>query len=481
MHRHCQPLVFACTIVFLPAIFTFFAFATKPAGAAEIARPNVVFILTDQWRGQATGYAGDVNAKTPNIDRLAGHGVRFGHAVSGCPVCSPYRGSLMTGRYPLGHGVFLNDVQLNNDAVALAQAFGGAGYQTAFIGKWHLDGHGRSSFIPPERRQGFQFWRTAECTHNYNHSHYYADDDEKKFWQGYDAFAQTAEARRYIERHKDGPFVLVLSLGPPHNPYQTAPQRFKQMFRPEDIVLRPNVPKSAEKAARRDLAGYYAHIAALDHCVGLVEATLKRQGLLKNTILVFTSDHGDMLGSHGESRKQRPWDESILVPLVVHWPAGLGGSARKLITPINAPDIMPTLLGLCGIDIPKTVEGRNRSKLLTGQAADNGEGAELITCVSPFGEWTRAKGGREYRGIRTRRYTFVRTLDGPWLLYDNRTDPYQQNNLCDKPQHAELQKRLDAKLQEELRRTGDEFLPGAEYVKKWGYKVNKHGTVRYKP
>ncbi|MBN2293063.1 MAG: sulfatase-like hydrolase/transferase, partial [Pirellulales bacterium] len=315
----------------------------------------------------------------------------------------------------------------------------------------------------------------------YNHSHYYADDNEKKFWQGYDAIAQTEEARRYIKRHKDVPFTLILSLGPPHNPYQTAPPRFKQMFRPEDIVLRPNVPKSAEKQARIDLAGYYAHIAALDTCVGRIEETLKKQGLLENTILVFTSDHGDMLESHSESRKQRPWDEAILVPLVVYWPAGLGESSRKIITPVNTPDIMPTLLGLCGIDIPKTVEGSDRSKLMLGQEADSGEGASLITCVSPFGEWTRPRGGREYRGIRTERYTFVRTLDGPWLLYDNRTDPYQQNNLCGKPEHAELQKQLDAKLQEELRRTGDEFLPGPHYVKKWGYKVDEHGTVRYAP
>ncbi len=476
MYCHSRSATLAITIVLIIAAFAAF----HPAAAAESKRPNVVFILADQWRAQATGYAGDVNAKTPNLDRLAQQGVSFANAVSGCPVCCPYRGSLITGRYPLTHGIFLNDASLNNEAVSLAQAFNKGGYQTGYIGKWHLDGHGRQSFIPPQRRQGFRFWRAAECSHNYNRSHYYGDENEKKFWQGYDAFRQTEETQRFIERHKDKPFALVLSLGPPHNPYQTAPERFKRMFRPEDIVLRPNVPAADKKSARRDLAGYYAHIAALDHCVGQIKGTLKRLDLLENTILVFTSDHGDMLGSHGESRKQRPWDESIMVPFIVHWPAGLGSNAKTIVAPINTPDIMPTLLGLCGIDVPATVEGSDRSKLILGRKPD-GDGAALITCVSPFGEWKRANGGREYRGIRTTRYTFVRTLDGPWLLNDNRTDPYQQNNLCNKPQHTDLQKRLDAQLQAELRRTNDEFLPGAEYVKKWGYKVNASGTMSTRP
>ncbi|NQT38647.1 MAG: sulfatase, partial [Planctomycetes bacterium] len=267
-------------------------------------RPNVVFILTDQWRAQATGYAGDANVKTPHLDRLAGQSVDFTNAVSGCPVCSPYRGSLMTGQYPLSHGVFLNDVCLSNDAVSLAQAFGSGGYQTGYIGKWHLDGHGRSSFIPQERRQGFGFWRTAECTHNYNHSHYHGDENVKRYWEGYDAIAQTAEAEQYIRGHQQEPFALILSLGPPHNPYQTAPERFRAMYDPKEIALRGNVPQAAQAAARRDLAGYYAHASALDECTGRIVQTLAECGLTDDTILDFTSDHGDMLGSQGMARKQ---------------------------------------------------------------------------------------------------------------------------------------------------------------------------------
>lgn len=441
-------------------------------------RPNVVFLLADQWRAQATGYAGDPNAQTPHLDRLAAQSVNFVSAVSACPVCSPYRGTLMTGQYPLTHGVFLNDVCLSSEAVSLAEAFNEAGYHTGYIGKWHLDGHGRSNFIPPERRQGFQYWRANECTHNYNKSLYYGDDPEKLFWKGYDAIDQTEDARHYLREHREEPFALVLSWGPPHNPYETAPEAFRQRFRPEDIQLRPNVPEEAAEAARRDLAGYYAHCAALDVCVGRIISELDDLGLADDTILVFTSDHGDMIGSQGNQRKQRPWDESIRVPFLLRYPRTLGRNAKELTLPINSPDIMPTLLGLCGIDVPKSVEGTDRTALITGAVSD-GDEAALIACPSPFGEWTREKGGREYRGVRTRRYTYVRTLDGPWLLYDNETDPYQMNNLAGKPEHAALQAELEAKLAARLRETNDQFLPGGQYIAKWGYKTGANGTVPY--
>ena len=125
-------------------------------------RPNIVFVFGDQWRAQATGYAGNSTVRTPNLDRLAAESVNFAHAVAGCPVCSPYRASLLTGQYPLTHGVFVNDVYLQPNPQSLAHAFADNGYATAYIGKWHVDGHGRSSDIPPERRQGFEYWKVLE-------------------------------------------------------------------------------------------------------------------------------------------------------------------------------------------------------------------------------------------------------------------------------------------------------------------------------
>jgi arylsulfatase A-like enzyme len=454
--------------------------SSRAADPASPRRPNVVILLADQWRAQATGYAGDPNVKTPQLDRLAGQGVRFRNAVSVCPVCSPARASLLTGRYPLTHGVFINDVPLRRDAVSMADAFAQAGYQTAYIGKWHLDGHGRSAFIPAERRQGFQFWRTAECTHAYNHSHYYADTDRKLFWQGYDAIAQTEEAQKYIRAQKDRPFLLVLAWGPPHNPYPTAPERFRRLYKPDTLVLRKNVPPEAEAATRRDLAGYYAHCSALDECLGAIVGTLAECGLEDNTLVVFTSDHGDMLGSHNQVRKQRPWDESVCVPLVLRWPAGLGRQGRAIERPINTPDLMPTLLGLCRIPTPATVEGADLSKLARGEEAD-GDDAALVLCAAPFGEWTRRQGGREYRAVRTTRYTYVRTLDGPWLLYDNQQDPFQEHNLCNRPDHAAAQAQLDADLRRKLEQTHDDFRSGWDYIKQWGYKTDAAGTMPYAP
>jgi len=443
-------------------------------------QPNVIFVFGDQWRAQATGYAGDPNVKTPNLDALASESINFTHAVAGCPVCSPYRASLITGQFPLTNGVFVNDVYLQPNAVSMADAYAAAGYDTAYIGKWHLDGHGRSNYIPPERRQGFDYWKVLECTHNYNQSPYYdGDSDEKISWEGYDAIAQTRDAQNYIREHDDKkPFLLVLSWGPPHNPYETAPEKYKAMYNPENIDLRPNVPDENSEEARNDLAGYYAHCSALDACIGDLLQTIREKGIEEDTIFVFTSDHGDMLGSQGERRKQRPWDESIRVPFLLRYPAMFGSQPKESNALIDAPDILPTLLGLSELPIPETVEGLDFSEYMRG-GDDPSDGAAVIMCPHPFGEWVRQQHGREYRGLRTRRYTYVRTLEGPWLLYDNHEDAYQLNNLIDNPAYNQLQQDLDAWLQRKLDAMGDEFLTGMDYIRKWGYTVSETGTVPY--
>jgi arylsulfatase A-like enzyme len=449
---------------------------------------NVLFVFGDQHRYQATGYAGDPNVKTPNMDRMAQEGINLSNAVSCAPVCSPYRGSLLTGQYPLTHGVFVNDVCLNHQAISLAQAFGQAGYETAYIGKWHLDGHGRSSYIPPERRQGFDTWAVLECTHDYNHSYYYlGNDSTPRLWEGYDAEAQTRFAMDYLREYpKDKPFLMLLSWGPPHNPYETAPQRYRDMYDPEKIIFRPNVdPNRTEKPYRQhtlqpgqELAGYYAHISALDDYLGRLMEVLEEQGIAENTLLIYTSDHGDMLWSHGEWRKQWPMDESIRVPFLLRCPALFGKKGRRDPLLINAPDIMPTLLGLCGLPIPETVEGINFADHLLGKK-DLSVDAALIEVIMPFSEFQPEWGGREYRGIRTGRYTYVRDLNGPWLLYDNQQDPYQMENLCSDPSYTELQLKLDQVLMGMLKERGDEFLPGIEYMKRWGYPMDSSGAVPF--
>jgi len=455
----------------------------QSARRASGKKPNIVFVFGDQWRAQATGYGGDPNlhGKTPNLDKLAAESVNLFNAVSTCPVCTPYRASLLTGQYPLTHGLFLNDAPLKNEAITIAEVCKDAGYDTAYVGKWHINAGGRSNYIPQDRRQGFDYWKVLECTHNYNNSPYYAGNDPTKlYWKGYDAIAQTRDVGEYIKAHaeNDKPFLMMLSWGPPHDPYGTAPAKYRQMFKAKNIQLRPNVPANKAKAAKKKLAGYYAHIAALDDCMGNIVEAIDKAGIKDNTILVFTSDHGDMLYSHGHRNKQRPWDESARVPFLIRYPAKLGNKGRNIDMPFGSTDIMPTLLSLCDLNIPKSVEGVDYSRVLAGKvkAPDN---AALIECPSPFGQWLRINGGKEYRGIRTKRYTYVRDLDGPWLLYDNQKDPYQQNNLANSPQTASLQENLDAKLTAKLKQRGDEFKHGSEYIRKWGYKVDDHETLRY--
>ena len=444
-------------------------------------KPNVVFVFGDQWRAQATGYAGDPNVRTPHLDALAAESINFTQALAGCPVCSPYRASLLTGQYPLRHGVFVNDVYLQPRSTSVAEAFSAAGYDTAYIGKWHVDGHGRSNCIPPERRQGFDYWKVLECTHEYNNSSYYeGDSDEKRYWDGYDAIAQTRDAQAYMrKRDGDKPFLLMLSWGPPHAPYETAPPEYRELYDPDTIELRPNVPDEVAEQAREWLAGYYAHCSALDTCVGDLLKTMRDCGVADDTVFVFTSDHGDMLGSQGHVKKQQPWDESIRVPFLLRYPNLPAWQSGEKDALIDAPDIMPTLLGLCGLPVPDTVEGVDFSPYIRG-GSDSSDGAALLICPHPFGQWSKkAQGGREYRGVRTGRYTYARDLEGPWLLYDNKVDPYQMRNLVDEAEFSDLRDELEQCLEKKLENRADSFLPGMEYIREWGYTVDENGTVPY--
>jgi len=441
-------------------------------------KPNIVFILTDQWRAHAFGYAGDPNVRTPSIDALAARSVNFVNAISVSPVCTPQRAALLTGRFPSTTGMFMNDLYLPAEELCMAEILKDAGYDAAYIGKWHLDGHGRDSYIPPERRQGFDYWKVLECTHDYNNSRYYAGDDPTRLeWDGYDAYAQTRDAQTYIRTHAESgkPFFLFVGYGGPHFPHDNAPQELKALYPPDTIELRPNVPEEQHERSRKELQGYYAHCTAIDRCVGDLYETLEESGLAQDTIFVFTSDHGDMHGSQGKRswRKQVPWDESVRVPFLCRYPA-IHDGGRAVTTPLNTPDILPSLLTLTGVAIPDTIEGEDLSGLFKGEKGDE-DRAALFMSLAPFG----ADDFKAYRGIRTSRYTYVRDSDGPWLLYDNREDPYQTRNLLNDPTHAGLHAELETELQARLRRNGDALPSAEEALARWGYTVNENGDIPY--
>lgn len=441
----------------------------------QLKHPNVVYVFADQWRSQATGYSGDKNARTPNLDKMAGDGINFLNAISCQASCTPYRASLMTGQYPTTHGLILNDLRLNPEAETLGKQFKRAGYNTGYIGKWHLDGYFREEFVEKDRRQGFDYWKALECTHDYFNSHYYEDGPVQKTWEGYDAHAQAKEACAYIKDHAkdDKPFSLFLSWGPPHDPFKQVPQKYLDLYSDKTkISLRPNVPDNSRNTALNELQGYYAHIAALDEAMGWILETIKNQGIEENTIVVFTSDHGDMLGSHGRSRKGVWYDESTCVPFLLKYPAITGSAGRKISMPINTPDIMPTLLGLCKIAIPYQVEGNDFSKIVRGKEKELDYSALI---VSP----TKNVAGIEFRGVRTDRFTYIKDLKGPLYLFDNTKDPYQMNNLVNTSSLNSLQNDMEKRLANALRLANDDFLPEYRYINKFNIYLNPVGYHPY--
>lgn len=448
----------------------------------KVEKPNLVFILTDQWRASSLAYAGNSVVLTPNIDQLAKESVNFANAVSVCPVCTPYRASLITGRYPTSTGMFLNDIYLPSEEICMAEIFKSVGYNTAYIGKWHLDGHGRENNVDPARRQGFEYWKGLECSHDYNHMPYYENDDPvKKYREGYSPFAESKDAQDYLEMHaKDkNPFLLFVSFATPHFPHQSAPQEYKNLYPFSKLILNPNVPDSLKDMVLTELQGYYAHCTATDQAIGDLINKIKSLGLAENTIVVFTSDHGEMMGAHGSLpyRKQLAWDESAHVPFLIRLPGSEMNRLSTINVPLTTPDILPSLLGLSGIKIPKSIEGSDLSAMIKSHDP-NKDKAALFMNVCPFDVNYPDK---EYRAIRTKKYTYARTPDGPFMLFNNIADPYQLNNMVNKPEFTDLQKELDKKLNKQLVEINDAgFKPRDFYLHKWGFVLTDDHIIEYR-
>ena len=448
-------------------------------------QPNILYIFADEWRAHDTGYAGDPNVKTPNLDKLASQSLNLSHAVSGLPVCCPYRASLMTGRYPIGHGVVVNDMELDPELPNLGTSFSEGGYDTAYIGKWHIYGSPdgkfgrRKSPVPSSHLLGFQSWRGFECNHDYWESTYYEDGStEPKRWEGYDAFAQTNQAMDFIESkgEEDAPWLLMLSWGPPHFPLHTAPEEYRQRFEGKEIILRENVPEEHQEDAKEELRGNYAHIEALDDALGRLLETLDKKGA-DNTIVIFTSDHGDMFRSHGLKTKLYPFEESIRVPFLCRWPAGFGEKGRDVPLPIDAPDVMPTLLGLCDLPQPDGLQGKDYSKVFKGEQEVGPKDCAILNAPIPF-TWLKHFGFSAYRGVRTQTHSYVRLEDGRGLLYDLENDPYQLDNLYDSSENDALQGELESLLQKRLSEIGDDFEPSEVLVERLG--VGHYNEVKAK-
>ncbi len=428
-------------------------------------RPNVIWIFGDQHRAQAQGHMGDPNVRTPNLDCLAEEGVTFTRAVAGCPWCSPFRGSLLSSRY-VHNTVTETPGRLDPSLPTVARPFGDAGYDTAWFGKWHLDGPmpgepANRRVIPRERRGGFTTWIGYENNNNprftYVHGHQGETEVEPYLLPGFETDALADLLIDYLRRKaEDGrPFFATLSVQPPHVPYYTAPERWQRPHNMGNVRLRPNVPAipRIQESARHDLAGYYALIENLDGNVGRVKDALREAGLLDYTHILFFSDHGDMHGSHGRWQKSTPWEESIRIPFIM---SGMRPHTRhtgmmRTGAPVNHVDIAPTSLGLCGLDVPDWMKGYDYSayrdpvvKKASLPADGEPDSAYLQHCARK-----RHPGcmDRTWRGLVTRDGWKYVVSDGfPYLMVNLNEDPHELNNLALDPAYEEERRRLQGRL-----------------------------------
>jgi len=436
--------------------------------ATSATRPNVIIIQPDQHRGTIMRCAGDEQVMTPNLDRLAAEGVRFVNCASSSPVCSPFRGTFQTGLYPHTHGVDRNNVLLDPTLPTFAEIFSDHGYATGYIGKWHLDGG-----IPPDqpggyiepgpRRQGWQEWYGYEKGHEYLNVWKYDDNRKKVRVQGYgwEPAWHTDMALDFVRRHRNmnKPWLYYVAYGPPHLPQQ-CPERFLKMYDPNAFQLPPDVARRLPPAKRKELRTilqcYYAQVTAIDFEVGRLLRGLRELGVDRDTIVLYTSDHGDKLGSHWSPGlrlrgKAAPFASAFRIPLMVRWPGRIKpGQVHDCL--VSSVDLTPTILDLAGLPVAATMQGDSMAPwCLTGKGKAN-EAVYLGLHGSLTGDTERA-----WRAVWDGRYIYA---PGKFhVLYDHQEDPHEMKNLINLPQYADVRKRLDALLLHLAERTQDPFLP----------------------
>ena len=429
------------------------AAASLAVGNSAPARPNLVYVFADQLRYQSCGYAGDAYARTPNIDRLAGQSCNLHQAISSTPVCAPHRASLLTGKYQSSTGMVINELRLSPEHECFGQVLARGGYRTAYLGKWHLWANElgnheltRNGFVPPSAyRLGFdEFWAAYNFNHTYYNAPYFRNDATRHIYQQYEPDAQTDLAIQYMrdQKNQDKPFALFLSWGPPHDPWdaQNVPPDFAEQFRNVTIPKHPNysevsdphadawarLPENYARQVDAFQRAYYAQTASIDRNVGRMMQALDEHGLAQNTIFVFTSDHGEMFGAHGRRAKYIFYEEAARVPFLMRWPGHIHAKSTSDAL-LGTPDIMPTLLSMLNLPIPRAVEGSDLSRQVLGRGGSGPEAAYM----QGMGTTAAWQDGTEWRAMRDHEYKYATyRKDGSELLFHNRRDPYQLRNLA---------------------------------------------------
>ncbi|MFC1734605.1 sulfatase-like hydrolase/transferase [Candidatus Hydrogenedentota bacterium] len=417
---------------------------------------NILFIFSDQMHPFAMGCMDNPEIHAPNLDRLAAEGTLFTNAYSNWPLCTPFRANLITGRYGSQTGVMGNNQMITDDERTLAAALNDGGYRTSYVGKWHLGATGNIG-IPPELRAGFTDFIGYQCyNHFLDNVWFFDEEDNKTVFDKHRTDATTDVAIERLERIADEPFALFVSYQTPHYPEQPSPE-YEAMYDGVTLTKRPNSsdiepytatlsppsPKPWENDPVYQKYGgnleeylrlYYAMVTQLDANIGRLLDALDRLSLSDKTAVVFTSDHGDMQGSHGLANKSHPHEESSRIPLIARVPGGAEGRVTDAL--VSGIDFFPTCLDYAALPLEQRVEGVSFAPLTRG---------EDQTLNGPIFSETR-----KWCLIRQNRFKFVASRPElePTHLYDLEADPYEMTNLVEKDEHREDCERLLATLRE---------------------------------
>ena len=450
--------------------------AALPLSAAAYAptsskRPNVLYVFSDQHRAMSLPGEAFNQAMAPTLDKFRHENLSMDACISNYPLCVPHRAILMSGRYSYLSHVTQNEHTLEPQVPGLGENFQKAGYHTGYVGKWHLY-HGEGVFTPPgPYRFGFEDWHAwANTNKHYDGITFNPVTGEKITMPGYQPTRMTDQALEFINKQKgaEKPWFLVLSWNPPHPPFDP-PAEDRDLYDQGALKLRPNVrfPTPADKIVnpypqldsldnlRRAEQGYYGGITAVDKEFARLLKALEDNGMADNTIVIYTSDHGEMMGSHGHMAKQMPHEESCRVPFLVRIPE-MKGKARNSDMLFASVDIYPTVCGLAGLPAPSHCSGRDYSPLMRGDTSF--KAPEMVFLMNDQGPSDHQEVNvQTYRGVRTKTHTYAVQLDGRWCLYDNVADPYQLKNLVKDPANQALIEHFDAALIAWSKSTGDPF------------------------
>lgn len=433
-------------------------------------QPNIVWVFADQMRGQAMSCAGDPNVRTPTLDRMAAEGVRCENAFSSYPLCIPFRFTLLTGEYAHTRWIPALNWRMSPVERTIAHEFNDAGYDTLYVGKWHLNGtipltsarEMNRTPILPGYRGGFREWHGFNLRNGYYDTCCFHGDDPTPVPLGKyqtDGLFDIAIDSIQAKRSSQNPFFMVLSVEAPHPPHEAPPEALERV-KGRDLQHRPNwrigpeedpnVPyppgtQITEENWREMTTGYYAQVENLDDNMGRLLDTLEESGRLDNTIVFFFSDHGEMLGSHGLRAKQMPYEESINIPFLVYDGRGTLPANRVVSELVCTEDIYPTTMAVANLPSDDAKPGLNLLPVLSGAEDSLGrEGVylELVEEDRHHMVFHRLP----WRAYRTKRHKYSTIAGRPWQLFDLHEDPYEQRNLVDSPAHRTLRADLDAAL-----------------------------------